>query len=100
MNWIWIIALVIIVIIIVEIFKHKFRHNLLKYFILVVIVVLILMLVSTFTDLSTFFEPDGFFVKTGNTIKDTVTDQASNLNENNTVIDKISDSTKEVFNSE
>ena len=67
---------------------------------LIIVIIIALMLISTFTDISTFFESDGFFVKTGNVIKDTVTDQASNLNENNSVIEKISDSTKEVFNSE
>jgi len=58
------------------------------------------MVISTFTDLSNFFESDGFFVKTGNVVKNTVTDQASNLNNNNSIIEKISDSTKEVFNNE
>ena len=57
------------------------------------------MLISTYIDISQIFETDGFFVKTGNMIKDSVGNQVSTIQDtNNSIINKVSDSTSDVFN--
>jgi len=99
MNLIWLLIAIIIGLVIFEVSKHHFRQGLIKYAILVIVIIVGLMIISTYIDISQIFETDGFFVKTGNMIKDSVGNQVSTIQEtNNSIINKVSDSTSDVFN--
>ncbi|MAG78528.1 hypothetical protein CL616_04145 [archaeon] len=101
MNILWLIFLIVVILIIVEIGRHKVRHGLFKYLITGILILIFIMILSTYLDFSQFFESNGFFVKTGNIIIDTLSDQVTTIKEtNSSFINEISDSTNEIFNNE